>query len=119
MNIKLPDLMYMNNKQDLPGREFIQYTKYPFHTAEVIWLNNEGDEMRFTTENEGGIYTNITGYRIYLVWRGTITGKLPVSQDTTDHINNFILKAANYYYENRILNNAGRYKRFAVGSGTR
>lgn len=110
----LPKFVFLNNKTELPSREFMLLTRYPHILAEVVWLPDEAGVMNFLTENDGGIYTNIAGYRIYLVWRGTITGKLPLLHNTTEIIQDTILQMTQYYYEQRIDKNPDRYSRFAV-----
>lgn len=113
----LPAFMFLNNKHDLPHREFMLYTPYPFHLFEIIWCGNEWEEMEFLAKDKQGRYVPIAGYRIFVVWRSTITGRVPLTKDFLTHLNDTLLRAAQYYYDTRINPNEGRYRRFKAGDG--
>lgn len=115
MNIKLPEFMFANNKQQAPGKEYIIFTPMPHYIFEVLFFNSQNDEMKFTQyDKSGGLYEPVTGFRVYCVFRGTITGRLPLHAETTNHIKHTLIKATQFYYESRIQHNTGRYKRYAV-----
>lgn len=113
--MKLPEFLFANNKAQAPGKEYIIFTPMPYYVFELLFLNSQNDEIQFTQHDKsGGLYETVIGFRIYIVFRGTITNKLPLHQDTTQHIKDTLLKATQFYYESRIQHNTGRYKRFAV-----
>lgn len=115
MREKLPEFLYANNKVQAPGKEYLLFTPTPHYLFEILFFNSQNDEMQFTQwDKSGGLYEPVTGYRIYIVFRYTITGKLPLHAETTNHIKQTLLKAAQFYYDTRIENNANRYKRLAV-----
>lgn len=116
MKLKLPEFVYMSNKEEMPGVELLMQTQPPFHIMQVYFFRSEGDEMRFFTTNKQGYYANITGYRIYLVWQGTVTHKLPLTANTDTHIQDTLLKMTRYYEQHRIYKAPERYKRFQIGS---
>jgi len=112
--MKLPEFMFMSNKTELPSVELIQHTRPPFHTAQVFFFKNEGEEMQFTTGYKQGYFNVIAGYRIYIVWQGTITGKLPATADTAEHIYNTLNQMTRFYERTRIYENPGRFARYSI-----
>jgi len=112
----LPDLMFMSNKTDLPSVELIQLTKPPYHTSQVFFFKNDDEEMQFTTNGKQEYYCNITGYRIYIVWQGTLTGKLPTDSNTRNHIIDTLLNMTRFYERTRIYPNPGRFSRYKAGN---
>ena len=114
--MNLPEFMFMSNKTELPSVELIQQTKPPFVTAQVYFFKSIGEEAMFFTNDKQGIYANITGYRVYIVWKGTLTGKIKLNTEAIRYIQDTILKMVQYYEKNRIYTSPERFNRYRAGN---
>ena len=113
---KLPNFMFLNNKEELPGVELILFTKQPFYIAQVYTFHTQHEELLFLQQEHGKMMENILCYRIYIVFRGTIGGKLPLLKDTTEHIKHTLNQMARFYETERINKKPGNYLRYKLQS---
>lgn len=111
---KLPNFMFLNNKEELPGVELILFTRQPFYIAQVFQFKTQAEEFSFLQQYHGKMMENILCYRIYIVFQGTISGKLPLLKDTTEHIKHTLTQMGKFYESERIYKKPGNYIRYKL-----
>jgi len=57
----------------------------------------------------------ISGYNLFVIFGGTLSGmRIPALDKVDEQITSMLLKMSSWYFQNRIINDEKRYKKFKI-----
>lgn len=115
----LPEFCFIVPNKTAPdmGSGFVLRTKEPFELGRVIKVQaSPFAESEYKNQFKPLILSRIDGYSIFIVYAGQLFGnKVRVRGANWESELQIIFdKMAQYFYEEKILNNQGYYKRFKL-----
>ena len=115
----LPKFVFIvPNKNDLNmGAGFILHTREPFELGRVIKVQpSPFAEVEYKNQFKPLILSRIDGYSIFITYAGNLFGyKVRVNgADWEAELQKIYDQMAQYFYEEKILNNPGYYKRYKL-----
>jgi len=115
----LPKFVFIVPNKNAPemGAGYILRTKDPFELGRVIKVNpSPFAEVEYKNQFKPLILSRIDGYSIFIVYAGQLFGnKVRVTgADWEAELQKIYDQMALFFYEEKILNNPGYYKRYKL-----
>jgi hypothetical protein len=117
--MKLPEFVFIvpNKGEESMGSGFILHTKQPFELGRVIKLAPSPFSIaEYKNKFNPLIMAEVDGFSIVISYAGNLFGnRVQVSgPDWEKELQLIFDKMANYFYKEKILNNAGYYRRYKL-----
>lgn len=105
----IPYISYREKKPDGTLGYFIAQKLFPHYVGEIV-----------TSQIQGAIVNApIAGYNLWITFAGTLRGNMiPNFKDIIKEIENNYFEMAQWYYENRIVVDSSRFKKFKINANT-
>ena len=115
--MKLPKFVFIapNISEPSMGAGFVLCTKEPYYLGRIIKLSpGPYSILNYKNEFKPLVYAVVDGYSIVITFAGNLSGyKVRVnSNEWEKDLQSVYEKMAVWFYEEKILNNAGYYKRY-------
>lgn len=118
--MKLPEFVFIvPNKNDLSmGAGFVEHTVHPFYLGRVIKLApSPFSIVEYKNKFNPLVFSEVDGYSILIAFAGNLLSGYHVQVSGSQwesELQKIFDKMADYFYNEKIVNNAGYYRRYKL-----